>query len=258
MCPEFGRVKNNINKALTMMSEKHADLYVLPELFNTGYVFTSREELTELAEIAKDGYTCRSLLDFAKKNDTAVIFGFAEKTSDGVYNSCAFIDSENLVLYRKLHLFYSEMKYFIPGNLPLEVFEYRNAKIGMMICFDWIFPEVSRCLALMGADIVCHPANLVMQYCQEAMKTRSIENHIFTVTANRIGEENRGENGFKFTGKSQITDCNGSVFYRASNNKEESYIADINIEEARDKNINSLNDIWQDRRTEYYKRLGEI
>ena len=258
MCPEFGRIKNNIEKALSMMSEKQVDLYVLPELFNTGYMFISPKELAELAEIAKDGHTCQSLLNFAQKSGTAVIFGFAEKAAEGIFNSCAFIDSDgNFKLYRKLHLFYNEKRYFVPGNQPLEVFEYRNAKIGMMVCFDWIFPEVTRCLALMGADIVCHPANLVMHYCQETMKARSIENHIFTVTANRIGEENRGESGFKFTGKSQITDCNGNVIYRASEDKEESYFADINIEEARDKNINGLNDLWQDRRTEYYKRLGE-
>ena len=127
----------------------------------------------------------------------------------------------------------------------------------MMICFDWIFPEIARCLALMGADIICHPANLVMPYCQDSMKTRSLENHIYTVTANRIGEENRGEYNFTFTGKSQITDCSGNIIFRASENKEEVYYADIKIEEARNKNINDMNNLWLDRQIMYYKRLGE-
>ena len=208
MEPEFGNIKANVEKALSMMAANPAELYVLPELFNTGYVFISQKELAELAETAQIGYTSKALSNFAKNKNTAVVFGFAEKAPDGFYNSCAFVDGNgNFKLYRKLHLFFNEKKYFLPGNLPLDIFIYRNANIGMMVCFDWIFPEVPRCLALMGADIICHPANLVMPYCQESMKTRSIENHIYIITSNRIGEESRGEYDFTFTGKSQITDC---------------------------------------------------
>ncbi|MCD6161583.1 MAG: acyltransferase [candidate division Zixibacteria bacterium] len=259
MQPEFGMVKNNIEKALSMIDAEPAELYVLPELFNSGYVFTSQDEVNNLAENVDDGFTRKTISAFSKNKKIAVIYGFPEKTAEGIYNSCAFIDSSgSFHLYRKLHLYFDEKKYFLPGNLPLEVFTYENAKIGMMICFDWIFPEVARCLALMNADIICHPANLVMPFCQEAMKTRSIENCVFTVTANRIGEEFRGNSGLKFTGKSQITDVKGNVLYRASDNKEESFSADIMIEKARRKNINDLNNLWQDRRVEYYKCLGEI
>jgi len=255
--PEFGEIDNNIDKAIDMMKSKSADLYVLPELFNTGYVFTSGDELDELSEPAYTGRTSLAISDFARANKCAVVFGFAEKAFDGIYNSCVFVnDSGNFKLYRKLHLFMNEKKYFMPGNLPLEVFSFRGATLGMMICFDWIFPEVTRCLALMGADIICHPANLVMDYCQESMKARSIENHVFTITSNRIGEEKRNNTSFVFTGKSQITDCFGAVIYRASDDKEEIYIADINVEEARNKEINDFNDLWNDRRTEYYFRLG--
>lgn len=256
--PEFGRVKDNIDKALSLMAGRPAELYVLPELFATGYVFTSKDELTALSEESRNGYTYGVISDFARINGTAVVYGFPEKTPDGVYNSSIFIDGDdNFKIYRKLHLFYNEKRFFIPGNLPLEVFPYRGAKLGMMICFDWIFPELSRCLALMGADIICHPANLVMPYCQEAMITRSIENRIFTITANRIGEENRDDMKYKFTGRSQITECQGNVIYRASEDKEEIYCADINIKEARNKYFNNLNNLWNDRRIEYYSQLGE-
>lgn len=258
MKPEFGMVKSNVEKALSMIAAEPADIYVLPELFNSGYIFTSQDEVNRLAETAHNGFTRKTISTFVKNKNIAVIYGFPEKTSEGIYNSCAFIDgSGNFHLYRKLHLFLNEKKYFLPGNLPFEVFSYKNANIGMMICFDWIFPEVARCLALMGADIICHPANLVMPFCQDAMKTRSIENQVFTITANRIGEEFRGNEGLTFTGQSQITDVKGNVLYRASDNKEESFSADIMIESTRRKNINELNDLWQDRRVKYYKRLGE-
>ncbi len=256
--PEFGNKPANIDKAISLMESKPAELYVLPELFNSGYVFTSAEELDNLAETAGDGVTFKIIRDFAQKHKCAVIYGFPEKAAEGNYNSSIFIDYHGKFrVYRKLHLFYEENLYFKPGNFQLETVDYNGAKLGMMICYDWIYPEVARILALKGAQIICHCVNLVMPYCQEAMKTRSIENRVFTITANRIGEEKRGEKGFTFTGQSQITDCAGNVLYRADVNKEEIFVADINIEDAKDKKVNNFNSLWDDRRTEYYKRLGE-
>jgi len=258
MNSEFGRPEINIEKAIAMMKSKPADLYVLPELFNSGYVFISHQEVANLAEPAGEGRTFAAMSEFTRTNNCAVIYGFPEKAQEGFYNSSLFIDNKgNYKPYRKIHLYFEEKSYFLPGNLPFEVFTYHDARIGMMICFDWIFPEAARCLALSGADIICHPANLVLPYCQNAMITRSIENHVFTITANRIGEENRGGQGLKFTGKSQITDCQGNVIYRASDNKEDIYVADIDIEKAKDKKINDFNDLWHDRRVEYYHSLGE-
>ena len=256
--PEFGEKSANIDKALKLMNTKSAELYVLPELFNSGYVFASKAELENLAEIPGEGPTFNALGEFARTNNCAVVFGFPEKAPDAYYNSAAFIDFKgNMKIYRKLHLFYEEKHFFLPGNYQLETFDYNGAKLGMMICYDWIYPEVTRILALKGADIICHTVNLVMPYCQEAMKTRSIENRVFTITANRIGEENRGGKEFTFTGKSQITDCKGNVLNRSPEDKEDIFVADINIEDARVKDINSLNNLWSDRRVEFYKRLGE-
>ena len=258
MHPEFGHKKRNIEKALSLMKSSPADLYVLPELFASGYMFISPQEVANLAEPFGEGETFKALSSFAEANKCGVVFGFAEKAPEGYYNSSAFAGYRGRrQLYRKIQLFYEEKLYFLPGNRQLEVFDFQGAKLGMMICFDWIFPEISRILALRGADIICHPANLVMPYCQDAMKTRSIENRVFAITANRIGMENRAGKELIFTGKSQITDCKGNVIYRASENKEEIFTADIKSEEARDKNINSVNNLWQDRRVDYYNRLGE-
>ena len=74
----------------------------------------------------------------------------------------------------------------------------------MLICFDWRFPETSRALALLGADVIAHPSNLVFPNAQKAMLTRSLENRVYTVTANRTGTERRPGGTVPFTGRSQI------------------------------------------------------
>jgi predicted amidohydrolase len=250
--PEFGQIEKNVARAMSLMSSHPADLYVLPELFATGYVFISRGEAMDFAESPKSGYTILALNDFARSHHAGIVFGFVEKAADGLFNSCAFVDDINApVIYRKLHLFYKEKLIFDPGNGQLKIVHFRDARIGMMVCFDWIFPEVSRNLMLKGAQLICHPANLVLPFCQQAMITRSLENRVFTITANRIGEENRGGQECKFTGQSQITDCRGNVLYRSSPDKEEVFTADINVEDADDKNVNEFNNIWKDRRIDF-------
>jgi len=127
--------------------------------------------------------------------------------------------------------------------------------VGMMICFDWIFPEVVRILALEGAEIICQPANLVLPWCQRAMVTRAIENRIFIVTANRIGREKRGERELKFTGGSQITGHEGELLLQASLEGEEVGIVDLDPSIARDKAITQENDLFSDRRPDLYYQL---
>ena len=117
--------------------------------------------------------------------------------------------------YRKTHLFAEEKKWFDPGDTGFQVFDMGQVKIGVMICFDWWFPESARVLALKGADIFCHPANLVMPQCQRVMPAHSLLNGVFTITANRVGTEERGGKApLQFTGKSQIVDPRGEVLVK--------------------------------------------
>jgi len=122
----------------------------------------------------------------------------------------------------------------------------------MMICFDWTFPEVVRTLSLLGAEIIVHPANLVMPYCQAAMETRSFCNKIYAITANRIGTENRGEDSFEFTGRSQITSFSGEVLSSAPSDREFVDFIEIYPKKTQNKNINQYNNVHDDRREEYY------
>ena len=155
--------------------------------------------------------------------------------------------------YRKVHLFFEEKSWFKPGDLGFPVWDVGPARIGMMICFDWVYPEAVRSLALQGADIVCHPVNLVLPYCQQAMITRSIENSVFIVTANRIGGEQRGgKDKLIFTGGSQITDPRGKILFRMDEDSECYQDVEIDSSQSRDKKLTLYNDLLKDRRPEQY------
>ena len=125
-------------------------------------------------------------------------------------------------------------------------------KVGMMICFDYIFPEVARTLSLQSVDVICHPSNLVLDYCQKAMVTRCLENNVFSITTNRYGKEIRPHGSVTFTGKSQITAPKGKIIHQAKPLQTELKIVEIDIREARDKMITPTNHAIDDRRIEYY------
>ncbi|MFQ5585552.1 MAG: nitrilase-related carbon-nitrogen hydrolase [Thermodesulfobacteriota bacterium] len=257
--PEFGSVEKNVEEVVERLRKVSADLVVLPELFSTGYRFTSKRELASLAEEAPGGFTVKRLAEVAKRRRLFIVAGIAEKSGRALYNSSVLVGPKGLAgRYRKLHLFWNEKRLFTPGNLPLEVYSLGRrlggARVGMMICFDWLFPEAARTLALKGADIVCHPSNLVLPHCPQAMITRSIENRLYAITANRVGWEERvkGER-LRFIGQSQVVAPNGTLLCRASGHKEETRVMEMDIKLARDKKITPLNNIFNDRRGEFYE-----
>jgi predicted amidohydrolase len=255
--PHFGQVDNNIQQAIEALNGVEADLVVLPELFNTGYQYTSRKEADALAEDIPSGKTCKALLDVARSKGMFLVFGLAEKAGSHLYNSAAVVGPEGFIgSYRKTHLFLEEKYFFEPGDTGFRVFDIGPASIGVMICFDWWFPESARILALLGADIICHPANLVLPQCQQAMFTRSLENGVFSATANRIGTESRGgKKPLIFTGTSQILDNRGSILTRLGEKETGLSVVQIEPKLARDKKITPMNDRFLDRRPDLYGTL---
>ncbi len=246
--PVFGENERNFDEIRKLVKGITADLLVLPELFATGYTFTSKEEVKRLAE-TDDGETAAFLKQISKKTGAVIVGGFAEKEDDKLYNASMMVYQDRVIaVYRKLHLYNKEKLWFSPGNRPLSVHTIKGMKIGVMVCFDWMFPEVSRKLALDGAQVIAHPSNLVMPYCQAAMVTRCLENRVFAVTANRIGHEKRGEDDFTFTGGSQITSFDGKILSSAPKDTPFVDVADVDIEKADNKMINRHNDVLKDRR----------
>ena len=253
--PEFGNIKHNLQKILNAVSSVEADLLVLPELFNTGYQFTSKEEAKSLSERIPSGDTTNTLIKLSAKKKVYIAAGIAENNEGKIYNSAALTGPDGLIgVYRKTHLFYEEKLWFSPGDTGFKVWQTPIGNIGIMICFDWFFPESARTLALRGADIIAHPSNLILPHCPDAMVTRCIENRVFAVTANRTGSEQRGDKEkLAFIGKSQITSPMGEILYRASGDKEELTVVEIAVEKARDKNLNSFNNLFNDRKKEFYE-----
>lgn len=258
--PVFGDVQRNLARLADLIGTQTADLLVLPELFNTGYQFNSRKEALSLAEsIPGDGPATKFLTDLASAKKTTFIAGIAERDGEDVYNSALVVSPAGYVgKYRKAHLFDTEQEVFQPGNLPLTVFNIGGARVGVMICFDWRFPETARTLALQGADIIAHPSNLVLPHCPQAMITRCLENRVFAITADRVGWEDRAgaetaSGGLAFIGQSQVVDPDGQVLYRASTDNEEVKILEIDVVRARNKKINEKNDLFSGRRSDLYR-----
>ena len=244
----------NVKKILKIAGEEGVDLLVLPELANSGYMFASRDEALAQSETIPEGSFSTILLEWSQEG-RVVVAGICEMKEGNLYNSAAvFVDGRHLATYRKIHLFDRENEWFLPGNEEPPVVDFKGHKIGVMVCFDWAFPEVARILALKGADIILHPANLVLPYCQNAMITRSIENRVFTATANRVGTER----GVVFSGMSQITSPRGEVLLRLQEEKLRVAWVDLDLSLARDKKITKRNDVMDDRRPSIYGRLSRV
>lgn len=259
--PRFGDVSANLDRIDAALRGVRADLVVLPELATTGYNFTSPAEAAALAEPVPGGPTIRRLEAIARREGAHIVAGMAERAAAGaspvVYNSAALITPGGFGgLYRKVHLYSRETTLFAPGDLGFPVFTLDapgRPRVGIMVCFDWRFPESARTLALAGADILAHPTNLVEAWCQAAMVTRCIENRVFAVTANRTGREERGGVSIAFTGRSQVLDPGGRVLAAADAEEEKLAVVEVDPEEARRKKINPYNDVLGDRRPGQYQ-----
>ena len=232
-----------------------ADVVVLPELANSGYNFTSKEQAWETSEEVGKGPFSEFLLSKCRQYGFHLVAGINEREGDRLFNSSILVSSEGIIgKYRKMHMFWNEPDFYQPGNLGLPVFDLGFCKLGMLICFDWIHPEVWRIMAMKGADLICHPSNLVLPgFCQKAIPVHALMNRIYVITANRVGTE-----GDKtFTGMSVIADPKGDVIHQASQSEEEVGIVDMDVTLARDKMMTPRNHLFDDRRPEEYALLCE-
>lgn len=253
--PELMQIEKNLEKMGSLLELVSADLIVLPELAASGYIFNSEDEVLSIAEDPRNGPTATLFQKLAKQHNTSYVVGFAEKSNNGTYNSAMLVNPDTSIhIYRKTHLFFEEKEWFKAGDTGFKVFKAKNnVKVGLMICFDWIFPESARSLSLAGAQIIAHPTNLVLPWCQQAMLTRSLENGVFSATSNRTGKETNGDKILNFTGMSQIIDTKGQIIHRMGKNEESVFITEIDPLESEDKDITEFNNLFLDRRPEVYR-----
>ncbi len=235
-----------------------AQIVVLPELSNSGYVFRAEGEVQDAA-VARDGELLRTWSEEAGRGDALVVGGFCERGADGrLYNSSALVDGTGVVaVYRKLHLWGEEARWFSPGDEPAPVVDTRYGRIGLGVCYDIEFPELTRGLALAGAELIALPTN--WPHGEEAPNGRPILHSLAAVTAylNRVFvavcDRCGSERGIEFEGGSVIADPDG--WLRAgpvADRGLQTLSADCDLAIARDKRTGPHNDAIADRRPDRY------
>jgi len=263
--PVFGDVPGNVARAVRQAERGAPDaaLYVFPELATSGYAFAARAEAKALAETpdAREPYApgLSAFATWARARRAHVIVGFPERDGRLVYNSAALLGPDGRVkdVYSKLHLFDDEKLWFVPGDRAPRLSRVGTARVGMLICYDWRFPEIWRALALAGADVIAHPSNFVVpRAAQQATLVRALENRVYVVTANRVGADVRPDRALAFTGRSQIAGTDGVALAKAGPTAPRVLVARLDLARARDKRFAGRNHLVNDRRPEFYRRLN--
>jgi predicted amidohydrolase len=257
--PQLGDREANLTAIESGLEDAEADLFILPELATSGYALPDRDAALALAEGLGAGPGLSRLQALAERKDAAIIAGLPLLEGERLYNAAGlFRPGRPPVFYRKIHLFYRERELFDAGDRPLEVHEHRGLRLGIMICFDWVFPEVARRLTLDGAQLLAHPSNLVLPgFAQAAMVTRAVENGVFAATCNRVGEEafSDEERPLRFTGLSQLLDNRGAKLTACDEQETALIIGKIDPTAAADKSLTPHNHLLDDRRPELYGGL---
>jgi N-carbamoylputrescine amidase len=268
--------KENIKKAIERVREaatQGAQIICLQELFTSLYFCDVEDhDNFKLAE-AIPGPSTDTLSKLAKELGVVIIASLFEKRAEGLYhNTTAVLDADGAYLgkYRKMHIpddpAYYEKFYFTPGDLGYKVFATRFAKIGILICWDQWYPEASRITALMGAEILFYPTAIgwatsqdeetnTEQYnaWQTIQRSHSVANGVHVVSVNRVGFEQNG--AMKFWGGSFISNPFGTILYKASHDKEEVHVEELDLSKTdryrthwpflRDRRIDSYQPITQ-------------
>lgn len=249
--PQVGKSAKNFLKVTSFLGKtENARLVILPELANSGYNFFDRKQATLMAETINKSDYIEMLVETAKSQNQFIVSGFLEKEESELFNTSVFISPKGQIKkYRKIHLFMNEKEIFSKGNLGVEVFEMDEFSLGMLICFDYLFPEIWRIMGLKGADIVAHPSNLVTYKAFKVVPAQAVINRFFIFTTNRIGTER----DISFSGKSFLVDPEGDVLSEATADKEEILFTEIDPLAARNKMITAKNHVFKDRFPEDYR-----
>jgi predicted amidohydrolase len=197
-------------------------------------MFESGDEALPFAEEIP-GPTTAALERECARLGLHVVCGLLERDGDALRNAAVLVGPDGLIgSYRKTHLpFLGVDRFVVPGD-ALRVFDTPLGRIGIEICYDLRFPEVTRTLALQGADIVAHPTNFPMaakMQTEVITRARAVENRIYLLTANRCGKERWGE----FCGRSQIVDPYGTRLAETDEYTETLLVGEVELEKARDK-----------------------
>jgi predicted amidohydrolase len=225
-----------MQKMIAKAKRQNADLIIFPELSLTGYVV--RDQIYELAETIP-GPSCKFIEEIVRKTKSHVIFGMpelSEKTQATIHNTAVLVGPKGIIgKYRKMHLpthsVFEEKRYFRPGY-QTAVFDTALGRIGLIICYDIFFPELSRLTRLKGAQlIVCISASPSTRrtFFETLTIARAMENAAFLAYVNLVGIED----GLQFWGGSRIVGPSGKVLVQAKYDEEDFVICDVNYADIR-------------------------
>ena len=260
MEPKLMKIRENLESILNAVrkaTDNQANLIVFPECSLTGYIFSSRQEALPFAETIP-GLSTEKLISLCQELKVYVILGLLEKEGDRLFNAAAFVGPQGLIAgYRKNHLPFLGVDRFVDiGDRPFQVHQTPIGNIGLQICYDIAFPESSRVMTLLGADVLVLPTNFPQgrgEKYSHVVSARAFENRVHVVSTNRVGSER----GYSFAGLSEIVDASGEILSFASPDKEEIIYGEVSLDSARQKHLTFIPGEWEldcikDRRPELY------
>ena len=257
-CKREDKIGNitKIEQTVIKAKKQAVNLVIFPELSLTGYVV--RDQIYELAETIP-GPSVKAIETIAKRTKTHIIFGMpelSEKAQATIHNAAVLVGPEGFIgKYRKMYLpthsVFEEKRYFRPGY-QVAVFDTKLGKIGLIICYDIFFPEVSRLTRLKGAQlIVCISASPAVRrtFFETLTVARAIENTAFLAYVNLVGIED----GLQFWGGSRLVGPNGKVLVQAKLDEEDLVICDVDYTDIR--SVETFVPTLKDLRPEIFDKL---
>ena len=257
--PLLGDLQGNLTvclEQLELAKEQNCQLVAFPECALSGYLFEDRDSALASA-ITLAGDQVAQLIEQCRRLELHCVIGALLVDDGQLWNSALLIGPQGVIgRYDKSHIPQLGVdRFVIPGKGPYEVHETTLGRIGMQICYDWRFPEVTRTLALKGADVVVMPTASPVSSREMAdfiPRTRALENAVFFVMASRVGTEG----GAEFVGHSQVVDPSGHRLVEADD-RERLVVADVELGEARRKDRSQSGGLYslrllEDRRPDLY------
>jgi len=285
MTPRLGEPQANldmIEAALEQIPSAANRLVVFPEMACPGYFFERTARFEALAEsVPAPGQASGSagpclsrLLELARRYDTYLVVGLAERgqtspgcgeTADDIFNTAVLVGPSGLAAkYRKLHLWSEEKLLYTPGDLGIVIADLPFARVGLMICYDFWFPEQARILRLLGADVLAVPAALVWNDTPAHVKhiyhmvnyvgiATAHLNQVFVALASQVGRWN----GHWLFGSSFLAGPVGWLLTKPADDEHPAILyAEVDFHAGRElRGWGKLDHFDRDRRTDVYGEL---
>ena len=255
-CP-VGRVQDNLDRMagwVQTAKKQAADLVCFPEMNVTGY--STRAEIKNSTEIVP-GPISQFIVALARESKIVILAGMAEEDSKGcVFASHLVVTPQGVAgIYRKIHIAPPEGNVFTAGN-TIPVFEINGLKLGIQLCYDVHFPELSTCMAIDGADVIfmphASPRGTPQQKFASWMRhlpARAFDNGLYVVACNQTGDN---QNGLNFPGLTVILDPAGRIVTKNTGGKEDLVVADLKAEELEKVRGHRMRYFLPNRRTDLY------